>query len=215
MRKLSIIVSLVILGIVIVAFATDILFLLIPFIGHTSEYGSKASAFFMALTAFITLLLASATFQSTEQMNLREQQQRNDAIEKENRDRKERWLDDILNWSANFKSPTLGGGISFSTLIGKELIGAFDIVSGDMLSKSEYIKYSSDALDEHLNTSVKNAISKLEICSKACKDFLISPDDAIDLEPKSKHFVRCKIDIEKSANEVIQIASKLKISLLP
>ena len=166
------------------------------------------------LVAWGTLILAIATFSLVRQTIEHEKSRKQDELNRENRSRKEGWLDDILNWSADIKSPTLGGGISFSTLIGKELIGAFTIVLGSLLSKSEYITHISDALDKNLNTSVKNTISKLEIFDKACTDLLISPDDTKDLEPKSKHFAKCNNDAVKSANEVIRIASKLKASLL-
>ncbi len=111
MKKFSII-ALIILSVVIIIFATDILFLWIPIIGHTPDYGSKASAFFMAVTAFITLLLAYATFHSTEQSNLRENERMGEDIAKENRERRRNVLDKIVDFVIDIRNVPIKSGLA-------------------------------------------------------------------------------------------------------
>jgi len=112
MKKFSILALIAVFIIGIGIFASDILLQWLPFIGHTPEYGAKASAFFMAITALMTLLLAIATFNSTKQSKLREQERRKDNIEKETRDRKERLLNEIIDWAEDISIASLTPDIS-------------------------------------------------------------------------------------------------------
>ncbi len=87
-----------VLFVVIVIIATDFWLLWLP-LEHSSEYPQKVAALFMALTAFVTLLVVYATFNATKQSNLREQQRREDELAKEERDRKEHLLNEITEWA--------------------------------------------------------------------------------------------------------------------
>ena len=91
-----------VLFVLIVIIATDFWLLWIP-LDHSSEYPQKVAALFMALTALVTLLVVYATFNATKQSNLREETRRNDEIRKENRDRKERLLNDIIDWATDVR----------------------------------------------------------------------------------------------------------------
>jgi len=89
-----------VLFVVIVIIATDFWLLWLP-LEHSSEYPQKVAALFMALTAFVTLLVVYATFNATKQSNLREETRRKDEIEKEKRDRDERLLNEIIEWATD------------------------------------------------------------------------------------------------------------------
>jgi len=89
-----------VLSVLIVIIATDFWLLWLP-LAHSSEYPQKVAALFMALTALVTLLVVYATFNATKQSNLRELTRRKDEIEKENRDRKERLLNEIIEWAVD------------------------------------------------------------------------------------------------------------------
>ena len=70
----KIIISLsILLGIGLVILATDLNWMWIPFLTHTQEYPIKLSALFMAVSAFITLLLALTAVRTIEESNAREQ----------------------------------------------------------------------------------------------------------------------------------------------
>jgi len=89
-----------VLFVVIVIIATDFWLLWLP-LEHSSEYPQKIAALFMAVTAFVTLLVVYTTFNATKQSNLREETRSKDEIEKENRARKERLLNEIIEWATN------------------------------------------------------------------------------------------------------------------
>ena len=63
----------ILLGICLVILGTDLYWMWIPFLAHTQEYPIKLSALFMAVSAFITLLLALAAVRTIEESNAREQ----------------------------------------------------------------------------------------------------------------------------------------------
>ncbi|MDP2730677.1 MAG: hypothetical protein Q8O55_09350 [Dehalococcoidales bacterium] len=95
----------IILSVIIVIIGSDFYLLWLP-LEHSPEYPAKVAALFMAVTALVTLFLALATFNATEQSNLREQEHRRDEIDRENRDRKERLLNEIIEWAIDV--PTYG-----------------------------------------------------------------------------------------------------------
>ncbi len=63
----------ILLGIGLVILGTDLYWMWIPFLAHTQEYPIKLSALFMAVSAFITLLLALTAVRTIEESNAREQ----------------------------------------------------------------------------------------------------------------------------------------------
>ncbi len=110
MKKITIgmiITLLVIIGII----GSDFYLLWLP-LAHTPEYPAKVAALFMAITAVVTLFLALATFNATEQSNLREQQHRKDEIEKEKRDGEERVLNEILEWARRVLQCWIESGVT-------------------------------------------------------------------------------------------------------
>ncbi len=97
MKKLiKIAIGILLVGIIVIA--TDFYLLWLP-LEHSPEYPAKVAALFMAVTALVTLLLALTTVKATEQSNLREKNRRTDEIKKEKRDRKERLLNEIIEWA--------------------------------------------------------------------------------------------------------------------
>jgi hypothetical protein len=97
MRKFTI-GMIIILFVTIGIIGTDFYLLWLP-LEHSQEYPAKVAALFMAVTALVTLFLALATFNATEQSNLRERERREDEIAKEGRERKERLLNEIIDWA--------------------------------------------------------------------------------------------------------------------
>lgn len=65
--------SLILLGICLFILGTDLYWMWIPFLSHTQEYPIKLSALFMAVSAFITLLLVLTAVRTIEESNAREQ----------------------------------------------------------------------------------------------------------------------------------------------
>ena len=64
---------LIIFGIIVIsAIISDFYFEWITLFGHTEQYPQKVAAIAMLITALFTLILALATFNATEQSNLRE-----------------------------------------------------------------------------------------------------------------------------------------------
>jgi len=105
MKKLiKIAIGILLVGIIVIA--TDFYLLWLP-LEHSPEYPAKVAALFMAVTALVTLLLALSTVKATEQSNLREKNRRTDEIEREKRDRKERLLNEIIEWAEDVAESAL------------------------------------------------------------------------------------------------------------
>ena len=159
-----------VLFVVIVIIATDFWLLWLP-LEHSSEYPQKIAALFMALTAFVTLLVVYATFNATKQSNLREETRRKDEIRKENRDRDERLLNEIIEWAVEVVKIGLPRMASTS-LIGKpddeadrrrilDSLGVLDNNFRAMIAKSLYVSRIGLAFGEKLQSSITELESNL------------------------------------------------------
>jgi len=121
MRKIEKIILglLIVLSVLIVVIATDFWLQWLPF-EHSEQYPQKIAALFVAVSALVTLLVVYATFNATKHSNLREQERRNDEIDKENRDRKEQLLKEIIDWAIDVTRTNFGGEIVVTPGISEE-----------------------------------------------------------------------------------------------
>ncbi len=84
-----IITAIALLGVAIPIIATDFWLLWLP-IDHSEQYPSKMAALFMAVTAWVTLWVVLAVFRTIKQRD-----------DQEKRDRRERLLNEIIEWAIN------------------------------------------------------------------------------------------------------------------
>ena len=222
--KILSIVALTAFSIIIVIIGSDFLWLWLP-IAHSSEYPTKIAALFMAVTALFTLFLAFATFKTIEQSNLKEQERRKDNIEKENRDRKERWVNEIIDWASNTLNlgPTAEAGVL--SLTGVQITIYQYAKINTLLIGGKHIYFISKSLDKKLEYTVKDTLSNLSISFVVTNNMITNENELREkkLTPeqhaaKSKsltgELVNTEINLTKSANEVIRIASDIKSALL-
>jgi len=156
-----------VLFVVIVIIATDFWLLWLP-LEHSSEYPQKIAALFMAVTAFVTLLVVYTTFNATKQSNLREETRSKDEIEKENRARKERLLNEIIEWALEVSFTSRY--VSDVTWDSKASWSEFHLRSGseitpkleNLRNRGEYIKQVSLTIDKDLGNVIDELIGNIE-----------------------------------------------------
>jgi len=152
-----------VLFVVIVIIATDFWLLWLP-LEHSSEYPQKIAALFMALTAFVTLLVVYATFNATKQSNLREETRRKDEIRKGNRDREERLLNEIIKWAFDISKCGIDAGIDFFRRYPTEVFDNEEdfIKDNDNFERKEAEhRYWSRLLSEYLHLSKEGGYIKI------------------------------------------------------
>jgi len=209
MKKLiKIAIGILCVGIIIIA--TDFGLLWLP-LEHSPEYPTKVAALFMAVTALVTLLLALTAVRATEQSNFREKNRRTDEIEKENRDRKERLLNEIIEWAIDVRASAIGKEINLAFFKGKDLVNALYVGLNKYRGKSSYIEKIALKFDKDLQDAVKNASTELKKCLDSLVNCLKIPKTkSIDFDEPARHAVT----LEQFADKVIEEATKIKVSLL-
>ncbi len=161
--KWFIIFLLVLLGISIPVLATDLYWAWIPFLSHTQEYPIKLTALFMALSAFITLLLALAAVRTIEEANNREEDHRKDELSKEKRDREERYLNEVKDWATGlvqniFSETEMGMGWEGFGILSLRL-RRFEVVKLYILGVGEYFSERYSKIGDNLYTALKNILN--------------------------------------------------------
>lgn len=192
--------------------ATDFQFLWLP-IAHSSEYPTKIAALFVAVSVLVTLLLALTTVNSTEQSKLSEINRRTDEINKENRDRRERWINEIIAWVEDIQSVTHDTEPAVFALRGKDLVARLLNTCNKQLIKAKSIEAIANNLDEDLETSIHDTSSKLNICRDACRTFLMC-EEGPKLKEASDLFIDTSLATVESTKTILEHTSRIKISLL-
>jgi len=202
----------VVLFVVIVIITTDFWLLWLP-LEHSSEYPQKVAALFMALTAFVTLLVVYATFNATKQSNLREQQRREDELAKEERDRKERLLNEIIEWVEdvarlnfkiyNFIEAQIAKESWVESSIG-EIVSQFQFVE----AKGIYINsiaLSSFKVDKKLSKDIKAVNKEIrELVDVSVKRM----DGEVTTEAVQEHVSVLRVKIAELLKEVAKIKTR-------
>lgn len=219
MKKLiKIAIGILLVGIIIIA--TDFSLLWLP-LEHSPEYPAKVAALFMAVAALVTLVLALTSVKAIEQSNLRENARRTAEIEKETRDRKERLLDEIIEWAIDAsKCDVALDPTAIVGTIGTEKARLFveALTSKERTSitktwgKSLYISKIVPTTWQDLQKAVEELIKDLGMlvdlldeCSDAVASNLIDAFGSVS-EKVREH----KLKLYKSVEKVIEEATKIK-----
>jgi len=161
-----------------------------------------------ALVTFGTLMLAFAAFWSIKSRNEQEQQRRKDEAEKENRDRNERWLNEIIQWAADTVTSTSLSDIRLISLKGKELAGGLHSAIYPLKSKGQYIKHLSAAFDSSLENAVQKTCSGIQLCISYLQKAIVTEQSKFEEEVKKA--IEQEVSLRKLANKVIDEASRIK-----
>lgn len=163
-----------------------------------------------ALVTFGTLMLAFAAFWSIKSRNEQEQQRRKDEAERENRDRNERWLNEIIQWATDVITATTVGDIRIISLEGKQLVGGLYATVCPLESKSHYIKHLASTFDNSLEDATQKTCSKLESYISSLKDAIVA--ESAEFKNVLEEAIRHGNSLSKLATKVIDNASNIKIS---
>lgn len=124
------------------------------------------------------------------------------------RERKERLLDEIIEWAIDLNKATLGQNISLVSLKGRDLITAIYYGFAQLSSRSKYIKKIAPIFDKKLSAVVDEAINTLESCMETHLDWIACSDKNKD--EKMEEAVKKQLEIEKIANKVIAEATEIQ-----
>ena len=208
------------LGICLPILGTDLYWMWIPFLAHTQEYPIKLSALFMAVSAFITLLLALTAVRTIEESNAREQR-----VIEENNAREQRVIDrsalnEIIQWAIDITVyPSEMSTVALSELASME--ASQQKVVAELLqretSRNLWLRYNA----------VTSRRERVKVIAENYKKWGITEQvnlvsDKLDTMMESLHnhglgqvsldYVRqVGDDLHKCADKLVSEASKIKI----
>ena len=138
---------------------------------------------------------------------------RTDEIEKENRDRKERWINEIIAWTEDIQRLTYDTNPDVYALKGKGLVAMLLNTCNKLQIKTKHIEDIASVLDKDLEALIHNTSLKLNSCEEACRAFLLS-EEGSKLKETRELFLTTSLDTVKSTSKIVEQASAVKISLL-
>lgn len=146
-----------------------------------------------------TIILASLTYWNIHSRNAQEK-----------RDRKERLLNEIIEWATDLIKVTHGQDVSIVALKGEELASAIHYGFTQLISRSKYIKKIASApiFDKKLSKVVDEAINTSESCIEAHFDWMTC--SAKDEKKKMKKAAKKGTEVEEMAIKVIEEATEIK-----
>jgi large-conductance mechanosensitive channel len=202
------------------------------------SFSQNVSTLAMILTALATLILAAATFQTIDNSNEQEKRRREEELAKEDRDRKERLLNEIIDWAIALVLQIQGQMTKYflANIHGREniILNQGDDVLlnlrahinnfiSDISATSAsiiYILHISSKLSTELNKDIIDVVNDLN----RYKDYLIQWEKDLGEDVKN-HVIVIEIDekilkrandvgahqLTKLAHKVIETATKIKI----
>lgn len=214
------------LGIGIPVLISDLYWMWIPFLAHSQEYPAKVSASLLAVSIFVTLLLALTAVRAIEESDKREVQHRQDGLNREKRDKKERLLNEIIEWAINVANCNIGVNSLDSLKAEEDPTGKADqilthaqlsewgIRLQSIMKRGKYIiSPSAEIFCDDLKTAIKTLnddsdkfVQSLSVCADITYKGLSS---TIYREEYDKS-IKLNLILEKSAQKVIEEAIKIK-----
>ena len=144
------------IAITVIILSIGIRFIPLQLIDNLGSGAEAWTAFGTMVLAFATIILALFTWHSTYSANKREKKHREEELARENRDRKERQLKEIIEWAITIKECTLKP--ANDTFDRHNLIKGLEVVQ----LKSEYMRIQSLGIkDDKLLNEVEVGISAL------------------------------------------------------
>ncbi len=192
---------------------------LILLLSHYTGYAN-------ALVAWGTLMLAYATFMLIQNSNEQEKRRREEELAKESRDKKERLLNEIIEWATDvtkWRPKKIFGEIihtanrlelqhlMFSHIV--EIMEGFIEVRG----KNQYVSNVARKIDKHLEEGVANLIevleSKIELLADWKSNLAEARNRVLEENEEGSYFLKAEElenQIEELALAVIEEAVKIK-----
>ena len=126
-------------------------------------------------------------------------------------EKKERLLNEIIEWAIDLIKSTHGQDISIVSLKDRDLITAIYYGFVQLSGRSKYIQHIASIFDGKLSKVIDEAIKTMESCMKIHVNWLKCSDKNKDEFAKAtKEAVKKDLEVEKIANKVIEEATKIK-----
>ncbi len=185
----------IILGGILFSISLILLVMLYPDIGQgLSAFSTVALAIFAAITIYLGW------------------QQRQDSIRRDECERKERLINEIIDWSQDIQKIMTDDTPEVYSMRGKTLVALLLNRLKNLKIRSIEIEKIANTFDQDLSIMVTNTVSKIDKCTIACTN-LLQTEEGRQLKEASDNFVKLAVEAAKSTNEIIETASSIKISL--
>ena len=181
-----------------------------------------ALAFPNALVAWGTLILGIATFMLVITSREQENQRRTDELDRENRCRKESWLNEVIDWAVKIANVAFTGTgevkyVPFEE--GSKLARQFHAL-GNKVFKYQSIDALSphtEKISENIGVELHTAVLAVISCRKSIAPFIEKIYDSPNLSEVTEEYKKlsdAEHNLRDKAIEVIRVATNIKTSLI-